>query len=498
MTGHTKAYLAVRQTTGTLAMGFSVLKTREEAINFLDPNPTKPSKDSSPYTEDAATQADTSLEKSVTDEGLEDQVIALMLRYVNLVFSFYPLIAIGTTLKAPITAASIDTSLVTPARSMFPSVHKSDIGEVFELNAAAIAMVNKKVASFWSLERGLSALPNASFLSIVASFDSIFAEIIYFFLKLYPQRFSNQSTEIAVSRVIELGSVDALIDSIIKDELFELMRGSHDEQTDFVKDKLDVDIKTDWPRYGDFIELFERRNLIAHGEKLYTARYASKLTVYKKITNAGIVGSEIQITSKYLRQSSDILLEYGVLLIFSLWRKHLKSSEESSFDWVNIISTKAISENRNLASTRILSYIIKIKSSRFKDQSRKMATVNLANGLFRLNKKDEAEKVLADTDWSAVSLDYSICIAAIRNDISRVVELMEPAVKSGSMNSDNFREWPAFDALRDNADFLEQYQNLFGEPLTPIDFPKQESLENSPFLADQSEEPTELADGSPA
>ena len=45
---------------------------------------------------------------------------------------------------------------------------------------------------------------------------------------------------------------------------------------------------------------------------------------------------------------------------------------------------------------------------------------------------------------------------------------MESVAKRGLVTSENFREWPAFDAIKDNDKFSSEYKRLFGTPIIPI------------------------------
>lgn len=458
-----KSFLAIGTPSDSYTAGFSITKTLGEADAFFFARRNKTAKIANSQTQTSIEPSDTLSESELE----EHQVANLLLQYVNSVFSFYSLISVGTTMKAPLLNDFVEQRLVKTANNTLVLVKHEEDGVVFEVDSAGMAVLERTLSSFWALERGLSALPNAAFLSIVATFDSSFAEIVEFFLKVHPERFYTDTQLISLKDIIRCGSVEAVVSQVVKDQIFVLMRGSHDDQSEFIANRMDVDIKGSWPRYGDFIELFERRNLIAHGEAYFTLRYEQKLSSFTNLENKGEVGERVTVNSRYLSNVADLLLEYGVLLVFSLWRKYLKQSEKESYAWVNIVAIKAIVEGRSRAVSRILRYMLTIKSSSFSDSARKMAIVNLATSLYKLKQNKEAEKVLKSADWSAVSLDFTVCIAAIRSDVDKVVSMMAAAVQSDALIANSFREWPAFDFIRNDERFRAKYQEIFGEPLIP-------------------------------
>ena len=51
------------------------------------------------------------------------------------------------------------------------------------------------------------------------------------------------------------------------------MRGSHDEQIEYIEKNLHIDIRNHYEEWGEFIEIFERRNIISHGNYIINSHY---------------------------------------------------------------------------------------------------------------------------------------------------------------------------------------------------------------------------------
>lgn len=124
-------------------------------------------------------------------------------------------------------------------------------------------------------ERGVAALPAALLMSIVATFDSSIADVVRDMLTLKPQMFKAGIRTVLLSDVLQADSILEIRERSISDELYLFSRGSHEEQVSYVETNFHIAIKDHWKRWPDFIEVFERRNLVAHGEKTFTKRYVS-------------------------------------------------------------------------------------------------------------------------------------------------------------------------------------------------------------------------------
>jgi hypothetical protein len=230
-----------------------------------------------------------------------------------------------------------------------------------------------------------------------------------------------------------------------------------------------VAIRDHWKRWPDFIEVFERRNLIAHGEKIFTKRYTSICHKNGHKGSEKTLGTAVNLTSKYLKQAADLLLEFGILLVFSLWRKQFPAQEPDAFRNLNQVAFKLI-ENRNyITSIRVLNYALGLKKINMEDIIKKMMYVNLASAHRHSNEKDKCIRVLDEVDWSGSSDDYKLCVAALKDDVQKVIDLMGLVAGSGKITKSDFREWPVFDFIRDNGEFCEKYLEVFGEPLREAD-----------------------------
>jgi hypothetical protein len=82
-----------------------------------------------------------------------------------------------------------------------------------------------------------------------------------------------------------------------------------------------------------------------------------------------------------------------------------------------------------------------------------------------LEREGDAKKLLDGEDWSAVNDDFSISVAAVRNDVDGVVALLERIGPNGRPNAEDYRTWSVFRGMRNHPRFKAAFSKAFGVPV---------------------------------
>lgn len=174
---------------------------------------------------------------------------------------------------------------------------------------------------------GFSFLPPAILMGAVAFFDAALSDIIKAYLVLNPQRYQNSEKTYAASQLIKIGSLDNLIGVMASEEVDSLMRGSHSDQVKFIDKNFSLTIKNDFKKWGQFIEIFERRNIITHANGIVNDIYISncKSVGLEKMPK---IGDQVRLTKAYLIYSINILHEMILRILFELWNKKSRDKKE--------------------------------------------------------------------------------------------------------------------------------------------------------------------------
>lgn len=335
--------------------------------------------------------------------------------------SYRPLVRFGMILVPALRSHFIYNEMYKNAERHLEVVDKDHQFETYGIAEDQYPSVKTQFRRLREFDRGVTVLPGAILLSLVATFDSFIADTLRIMLRRKPERVIDSSKTIRVKDVLHMSSFDEVRGKIIEDEVEALMRGSHDEQIKYIEDKLDISIRSHYDEWGEFVEIFERRNLIAHGNYVINAHYRKNCNKHGFDVGAEEVGETLSLDERYLRRSSDRLLEFGLSLMFVLWLKHFKDSKETAYERLNELTYELIKDRQSRVAAKLLDLALFKQAPSASDQIRKMMTVNLANAYKKSKNDEKAEEVIQQVDWSAARDDFQICVAALQGNVKRFV-----------------------------------------------------------------------------
>lgn len=159
------------------------------------------------------------------------------------------------------------------AKKNFDVVDEHLGASIYGLSEIDLSYANRQIDRWNSISEGFDKLPASVLLSLVAGFDSAFADFAKVLLKSKPERYSGSDRQYSISEIMKLESLEQLIIKAADDEIDQLMNKSHADQVGFFEKSFDISIKNHYERWPQFIEIFERRNLAAHGSLKVNERY---------------------------------------------------------------------------------------------------------------------------------------------------------------------------------------------------------------------------------
>ncbi|QUD87590.1 hypothetical protein [Phenylobacterium montanum] len=404
------------------------------------------------------------------EEGVEqsesETLSRLLKSYSKSMSSIRSTFTLTLVLGPAMQVGTINTSLIPHAEKHLTKLADDEKSKIYSFSIADSVEIARKVNKYMETKDGFDQLPSAILLTIGAIFDSQFSEILKYFLSIRPERYKSSDKALSLKEIFSMKSLDDVIEKVIVDEIADKMRGSHAEQIDFVEKQFDVDIISSYSRWPEFIEIFERRNLAAHGNLVVNGIYLKKCAA----AGAGVnslpkIDAKLEIDAQYLNSSVDILTEFGLLLISTLWRKHKAPNDEASFQLINDLCVTFIKEKRYMLAIRLLESGLQKKKVVCPDIILKMMTVNLANAHKKAGNIAKCKDILDNADFSAANDSFQLCVAALHEDIPRVISLMAPVAQGGQVHAGNFRDWPVLDWVRDHPDVVVKFEEVYGEPI---------------------------------
>ena len=427
------------------------------------------------------------LESTVSEERSGDlpqdssvELPHLMRRFQEAMSGYKFLVGFGMTLMPTLRSFFIYNEIYKNANKHLEMADKDQQFEIYGITEDQYPFVMTQIRRLREIDRGATVLPGAILLSLVATFDSFIADTLRIMLRSKPKWAIGSSKMISVKEILNMSSFDDVIRKFTDDEVDDLMRGSHDEQIEYIEKILHIDIRNHYEEWGEFIEIFERRNIISHGNYIINSHYVRNCNKHGFQVDEGQRGKNLSLDEEYLSRSSDRLLEFGLSLMFVLRLKHFKDSREIAYKELNNLTYELIKDRQSRVAAKLLNLALFKQTASVSEEIRRTMTVNLANAYKKLGNDKMAQEVITGVDWSATRDEFQICVAAIQGDIERVVELMPKVVQGDLITKTAYREWPVFDWAREEETVREKFQEIYDEPIIdPADEEKSNHQENT-------------------
>jgi hypothetical protein len=202
----------------------------------------------------------------VTKEHLPHEALAELLeRFRDSIMGVQHLIQLGSYMMPLLKQRALKEEVYGWGKREFDCLDDEEGYQVFGITAEQHNGFMRRLDKFREIEKSSAALPQAILLNLVASFDSFVADILRIMLRSRPDRYNNSQKTITIKDLLSMNSFEDAINGIVESEVDNLMRGTHSEQIKFIDDNLSTKIKENYDKWPKFIEVFERRNLVAHG-----------------------------------------------------------------------------------------------------------------------------------------------------------------------------------------------------------------------------------------
>lgn len=317
--------------------------------------------------------------------------------------------------------------------------------------------------------RGAKHLPEVMLIGLISTYDAFLGNLLRVAFDVQPQIILTSEKAIKFSDLAQYDSIEAARNSIIDHEIEALLRSSHQEHFQWMEKKFGVQLRK-LPAFADFIEVCERRNLITHTGGVVSRQYIANCKEHGIDVQSVAVGDRLFVDQSYYQRAVETVCEIGIKLCYVLWRRLIKGEQDKADSLLNEFGFDLVTSRNYKLAEAILSFgVDKAKA----DSCRRMMIINQANAVRLQKREGEAGKILDAHDWSAVSNEYKISVAAVRGDVDEVVRLMRRGGADGYPGCEDYRSWPVFRGLRTKTKIVEAFQEVFGEPIIA---PKVEDL----------------------
>lgn len=342
----------------------------------------------------------------------------------------------------------------------------SENAEVYELEHHTLGVVLRMNDEANSALEGAKYLPQIAVIGLVSAYDAFLSDLLRAIFSVRPEVIFTSDRELKFSDLISAGSIDAIREKIILDEIESVLRKSHHEQFAWLEKKFTMKLRENLDVWPDFIELCERRNLLTHTGGVVSEQYIKNCKEHGRASKSK-VGDKLSVDFDYLVSAIEVVAEIGAKLTHTMWRKFSEQEREVADHSLNNYGMKLIQKGKHQTAARLLKFGVDQKKHS-SELIRRMMVVNLANALKLGGNAADSHAVLDREDWSASTARFKMCVAAVKDDFLRVCEIMALGPAITEISASDFRDWPAFKTSRKDDKVAEVFQKVYGEPLIKL------------------------------
>lgn len=307
-------------------------------------------------------------------------------------------------------------------------------------------------------------LRESLFIGVFTVFDAFTGELLRALFERKPALFGSLKRQVDAVTILESETLEDVKRCLIAEEIECLRRESYTDQFSKLEGLFGVKLRS-FSRWGDFIERSQRRNLLTHCDGIVNDQY---LMVCK---GAGLiidekVGVKRDVSLQYVKDTVGLLIEVGIKLGQTLWRKILPEEMEEADRSLNAEIYVLLCEKKWERASVLSKFAM--EQPRFaSDVSQKIFTVNHIIAAKFGGKAEEAQKMLASLDWSGAAVEFRLAKAVLEDRFEDACGLMLQIGKNGEIVKEtSYHVFPLFHAFRLQECFVQTYEKVFGRPFS--------------------------------
>ncbi len=353
---------------------------------------------------------------------------------------------------------------------MFFKKYGTKKGEGYELSInsnSPIKMTFDKIKSQQrAIDTALKNLPNSIFLSIVSQYDYFYGNLLRIIYTLSPQRRNHIAKTISFTDLENYVTIEEARNSFIQKEIDKSLRDSHEKQLEtlgkLLADKGKDHNFSSYKRWTEFLEIFERRNLMVHcGGKVNKTYLKNHKSLFPEITE----DTTLEISLDYLSKSSDIILDICIQLILLSW------NVIEDIDNQNVMPSVMVDLSYGLMIDKqyqLIIYILEsyLQNKKFKiDETEKfILTINLAQAYKWNGQTEKMGCLLSKTNWDTKKLLLRFSVHVLRDEFKKAFDCLRKISKiDEDFKKNDLLEWPLFKDLRQESDFGAVFKECYNE-----------------------------------
>lgn len=299
-----------------------------------------------------------------------------------------------------------------------------------------------------------------NFVLLISTFEYLFSDIITFYFQFYPHNILDKTIEVDLSEVKSCSTLDEYVDILISKKVESILYRSFEKQIEFIEKELKLDLEQKIIDWDIIKEAILRRHLIIHNAGRINKRYLKEINL-SKITDLKNIkeGDDVLVSPNYFDRIYQEIFLAGNIIIQNCFRKWLKKYEELAN--IELID---LTYNGNFDKEYTVAEKIGLYGKRystFNNDFHFRINMNYCLSLKAQNKKQDLENEITQIDISNLSPIFVVAYYALKDDKKNTLKNLRNAKTVDKLEWNEVLEWPLFDGLRKDKDFLTKANQIF-------------------------------------
>ncbi len=256
---------------------------------------------------------------------------------------------------------------------------------------------------------------------------------------------------IPFATALDSRKVELLKEELIDKRIMELTLKSARDQLSHLCAQLKLPYKPHEGLYLEkYVEVFLRRNQIAHAGGLVTGSYRAKLNEEGMGCDREI-GDVLTVTGDYLRSAADTFQIVSIALFSFILAKSSDESENSLAAYVNDFSVEALRRDRFDVVKKITEYSCCAFGKTLDPENYLNLQINRAQAYKWSGDQATCDEIASTLLWPTDDLKYTLAHAALDSDFDKALKCIDRYKGSIALAEllENCNNWPIFREFRE-------------------------------------------------
>lgn len=404
----------------------------------------------------------TDLVKEVTDQNADciSEIIDTYMLQIDDIGICYQ-IAVKAVLEHKITQMEKFSDQIHSNLDLARSANRKD-------QVDAIRTVMPAQVAFNKLKQAKSddTIKGSLFIALFNAFDVYTGDILRCLFKIKPNLFGLISDkQIDFSVVLSASNLEEIKEQVLEEFIDSFRRKSYIEQFSQLETIFGLKKLTGFDGWKEFVEASQRRNILTHCGGVVTSQYleiCNKHTV--KLDDGVELNSQLNITHKYFIKCINIMMDLGLLLGQTLWRKVAPEQIHDAARHLNHVIYEELRTGRlALAERHSIFAQTQMMQTGISDLDKTISIFNLALSYYLKDNKEKVKEIIAGVDISASLPEFKLANFVLLEDFENAATVMKKIGKSGDLIFEEcYGLWPLFKKFRETTQFMEAYESIYG------------------------------------